>query len=371
MPLAIQNQHNIQMISNTIKQPSEKVFSQFVADENIEVFEQKISKAVRENDGMDAIPTDILNRMVDYSISHGKVRNAMLFICMANWGMRISDLVRVKFAHIIDQNGKFRDGFSLENGEKKTGKRNRYYNNEAVKQAITIYLEHPFTRQKRRYDYLFTSDSGNGNYTTLLEIEREENYPLEKLLKLQNELDEFNAESAKKLDILLQMYVSGKITEEEFFSMKSAHTLNGENLLKAVQEYQQQRDNFNGITPDAENIQIQKHITKQAAEYVVKSTLLDIGVYPINCKDKIPNTDLYLNTHSLRKTFTEAFYECGRKLKLMGQLEFDADIHKLVQDKLMHKNIDTTNHYSKAEQKAFETICMAMNIGLEILNQYV
>jgi integrase len=195
MPLAIQPndypQRNIQMSRTRleIEQPSEKIFEQLKADNTTQNFDIKVEKAVRENEGMDSIPMDIYNRMVEYAVSHGKIRNAMFFICMANWGMRISDLIRVKFAHVIDQNGKFRESFSLENGEKKTGKKNRYYNNDAVKKVITMYLEHPFTRQKRRFDYLFTSESGNGNYTTLLKIEREEKYPLETLKKICSALE--------------------------------------------------------------------------------------------------------------------------------------------------------------------------------------
>ena len=44
----------------------------------------------------------------------------MLMICMANWGMRYSDVVRVRFGHLFDNNGQFKESFSLPNGEKKT-----------------------------------------------------------------------------------------------------------------------------------------------------------------------------------------------------------------------------------------------------------
>ena len=82
-----------------------------VFDDMAKQVEDKIHK------GMNNIPADIYNRMIEYSLNNGKFRNAMFLICMANWGMRYSDVVRVRFGYLFDRNGQFKESFSLPNGE--------------------------------------------------------------------------------------------------------------------------------------------------------------------------------------------------------------------------------------------------------------
>ncbi len=102
-------------------------------------------------------------------MSHGKLREAMFMVCMANWGSRFGDTVRVRFCHIFDENGAFKDSFMF--NEEKTGKTNVYYNNLAVREAITLYLK---KNPREYYDYLFVSESRNKSKITLREIEIQE-----------------------------------------------------------------------------------------------------------------------------------------------------------------------------------------------------
>ena len=89
-------------------------FSQMASAEDTSVFDE-MTDAVDESThkGMNYFPADVYNKMIEYSLNHGKIRNAMLMICMANWGMRFSDVVRVRFGYLFDRNGQFKENFSL------------------------------------------------------------------------------------------------------------------------------------------------------------------------------------------------------------------------------------------------------------------
>ena len=134
-------------------------FSQMEATDETAVFDD-MAKQVDDkiHKGMNNIPADIYDRMIEYSLNNGKFRNAMFVICMANWGMRYSDVVRVRFGYLFDRNGQFKESFSLPNGEKKTSKQVVYYNNEATKAIISLYLNQHINRHKSRLDFLFVSE---------------------------------------------------------------------------------------------------------------------------------------------------------------------------------------------------------------------
>ena len=87
----------------------------------------------------------------------------MLFIVGINFGLRISDLLSLKFSHLINEDLSFKNTFPIL--EKKTRntrkvKRNRYISiNDSVVNAVTLYLTH---NKKSLDDYLFTSESNRG-----------------------------------------------------------------------------------------------------------------------------------------------------------------------------------------------------------------
>lgn len=107
-----------------------------------------------------------INRITQYLIEQERWRDNMLFIVGINLGLRVSDLLRLRFSHMINDNFTFKDRFPLL--EKKTRntrkvKKNRYLTiNNAVVEAVTLYLEH--TPGVKLSDYMFRSESTGGNY---------------------------------------------------------------------------------------------------------------------------------------------------------------------------------------------------------------
>lgn len=105
-----------------------------------------------------------IDRICKYLISNSRWRDYMLFIVGINFGLRVSDLRQLRFSNIINPDLTFKDSFPiLEIKTKNTRKarRNRYITiNDAVIEAVTLYLEHtPFIKLT---DYMFRSESNRG-----------------------------------------------------------------------------------------------------------------------------------------------------------------------------------------------------------------
>lgn len=89
----------------------------------------------------------------------------MLFIVGINFGLRVSDLLTLRFSHLITDTFTYRPYFKLL--EKKTAntrkrKKNRFISiNRAVQEAVTLYLAN--TPDVKLSDYMFRSISNNGN----------------------------------------------------------------------------------------------------------------------------------------------------------------------------------------------------------------
>ena len=105
-------------------------------------------------------------------IERGRYRDNMLFIVGINFGLRVSDLLTLRFSHLIDEvpasggGTEFRFKTTFPILEKKTKntrkvKKNRYISiNEAVMDAVTLYLEN--TLGVKLSDYMFRSESNCG-----------------------------------------------------------------------------------------------------------------------------------------------------------------------------------------------------------------
>lgn len=108
---------------------------------------------------------DDIIRISQFLIGQKRYRDNMLFIVGINFGLRVSDLISLRFSHLINDDCTFRDRFSiLEKKTKNTRKvrRNRYITiNTAVVEAVTLYLEN--TPGVRLSDYMFRSESNNGS----------------------------------------------------------------------------------------------------------------------------------------------------------------------------------------------------------------
>ena len=107
---------------------------------------------------------DDIDRICDYLKKRKRWRDLMLFVVGINFGLRVSDLVQLRFSNLINDNLTFRDTFPV--FEKKTRntrkhRKNRYITiNTAVIEAVTLYLEH--TPDISLSDYMFRSESHRG-----------------------------------------------------------------------------------------------------------------------------------------------------------------------------------------------------------------
>lgn len=103
-------------------------------------------------------------RISEYLVGTERYRDNMLFIVGINFGLRASDLRLLRFSNLINDNCTFKDSFPV--FEKKTRntrsrKKNRYITiNNAVMEAVTLYLEH--TPGVTLSDYMFRSVSNRG-----------------------------------------------------------------------------------------------------------------------------------------------------------------------------------------------------------------
>lgn len=107
---------------------------------------------------------DDIMKISKYLIQEERWRDNMLFIVGINFGLRVSDLLTLRFTNLITDSFEFRESFPI--WEKKTRttrakKRNRYITiNSAVRDAVTLYLEH--TPGVCLSDYMFRSESNHG-----------------------------------------------------------------------------------------------------------------------------------------------------------------------------------------------------------------
>lgn len=333
-----------------------------------EKFMDYIDELQTKGGGMNAFPIEIYNTILNHMLANGKLRNAMFFVCMANWGMRYSDVVSVRFCHILERtkNGElvFREKFKLPNGEKKTGKNNIYYNNEATKAIIRLFLsKNPY---KKIYDYLFTSESGNSKAVKLSEVEAEERSGkgIKNLTKIIGSAD-------KRIDGLLKLYANQAITEEEFTNMKERIIIEKSKAEQSLKKINSEIKNT--VDNSEEQIYVQTPISSTAAENIIKDTLDEIGIAPINRKNKTETVNIRekYNTHSLRKVFSERFYAIGKMLHEAGEIDIDQTSWELLVAKMMHSSGSITSCYNKINEKAFEKISKNLNIGLEEINNYL
>ena len=344
-------------------------FAQMESTEETSAFDQMTDEIDNNtHKGMDNFPIEVYNQMIEYSLNHGKIRNAMLMVCMANWGMRFSDVVRVRFGYLIDRNGQFKESFSLPNGEKKTSKQVVYYNNDATKAIINLYLNQHVNRHKSRLDFLFVSEGGTKTRDTIRNIEAEDLYGFQ--------IEQAEKEIEKIISIIdenYDKYMMGKVSEEEYKRAKQRYEQQKISLEQHLNDLVSQRENYVSSIPNAENIYIQKPISHTAGANLIKDTLKAIGINPKNRKDKSTEqtTNDKYNTHSLRKTFADWFIKIGDELNNSGKLAFNDTIMDLLKEKFKHSSRSVTTHYTDAQEEAFKLICQNLNIGLDAVENFM
>ena len=344
-------------------------FTQMESTEETSAFDQMTDEIDNNtHKGMDNFPIEVYNQMIEYSLNHGKIRNAMLMVCMANWGMRFSDVVRVRFGYLFDGNGQFKESFSLPNGEKKTSKQVVYYNNEATKAIISLYLNQHINRHKSRLDFLFVSEGGTKVEDTIRNIEAEDLYNPQ-IEQVQKEIDKIPDMEQQ----LLEKYIKGKISDDNYKRMTEVIQQKKNTLLVRLEELTERKNSYVSNTPNADKMLIQKPISHTAGENIIKNTLKVIGINPKNRKDKSTEqtTNDKYNTHSLRKTFADWFIKTGDELNNSGELAFNDTIMDLLKEKFKHSSRSVTTHYTNAQEEAFKLICQKLNIGLDAVENYM
>lgn len=137
---------------------------------------------------------DDIMRVSRYLLDNRRFRDNMLFIVGINFGLRVSDLRQLRFAHLINDNMTFKSSFPI--FEQKTRntrkhKQNRHITiNTAVKQAVITYLE-SLPEPPNLSDYMFRSESNHGG---------SKNEPIHR-----NSVDRILKGIAKDLDLNIQM----------------------------------------------------------------------------------------------------------------------------------------------------------------------
>lgn len=116
--------------------------------------------------------TEDIARISAYLIEKKRYRDNMLFIVGINFGLRVSDLLQLRFCQLIDEDCTFKTTFPVlekktrhrvdEDG-KQTGRKvnkNRYITiNDAVMDAVTLFLQN---NPRKLDDYMFRSESNRG-----------------------------------------------------------------------------------------------------------------------------------------------------------------------------------------------------------------
>lgn len=105
-----------------------------------------------------------IHRVCCYLRQQERYRDHMLFVVGINFGLRVSDLLALRFCDLLNEDSTFKGSFKIL--EKKTSntrkhKRNRYIAiNDAVMDAVELFLRN--TEGVRLSDYLFRSESNRG-----------------------------------------------------------------------------------------------------------------------------------------------------------------------------------------------------------------
>lgn len=103
-----------------------------------------------------------VDRLVSYSLNNGKLRDAMLMVAGFNLGLRIIDLVSMRFKDIYDSDWSVKDSFVFK--EQKTGKLRQLFVNDALRMMCDIYIRD--AKPASQNDYMFTSNSNHKSYVS-------------------------------------------------------------------------------------------------------------------------------------------------------------------------------------------------------------
>lgn len=141
----------------TLKKPERTLDKSLIAPSERDVTED----VVKEHAAEPIKNIETIKMMSNYFVKNGKYRDNMLFIVGINFGLRVSDLQRLRFANLINDNLTFKETFpvfEVKTRNTRKRKKNRYITiNDAVVDAVTLYLQN--TPNVSLSDYMFVSES--------------------------------------------------------------------------------------------------------------------------------------------------------------------------------------------------------------------
>lgn len=110
------------------------------------------------------VDSDDIRRVSEYFTERGKWRDNMLFIMGINTGLRVSDLLDLRFESLIASDKTWRRSFLVWDRKTRNTKKEKLVReitiNDAMKWCVQLYLEH--TPDVSLSDYMFRSESNHG-----------------------------------------------------------------------------------------------------------------------------------------------------------------------------------------------------------------
>lgn len=120
---------------------------------------QELAQKQKERQGMDALPLDLFHQMLENCAERRDFRSVFWLVAMANFGLRYSDVAKLRRIDLIDERNRIRDSILLQ--EKKTDKQRIVFVNDAVKMALLMHL---WNGNFQPTDYLIYSEGKRKGY---------------------------------------------------------------------------------------------------------------------------------------------------------------------------------------------------------------
>lgn len=262
----------------------------------------------KESQGMDALPYDLYELMLENCLQRKDFRSTFWITTMANFGLRHSDVARLRHIDFIDENDHIREQILVQ--EHKTSKQRVLFINDAVRMALLMHL---WNGEFQRKDYLIQSDGRRKGYET-------ETY-----------IDENGKEKVLRCN--------GRIIYK--------YDENGEKIPKPLSRSQ------------SENIM--KNILIENLNVALKNDK--------RCRNRSDCIGK-INTHSIRKLYAWAVTQTYvRNFDSDIAYAHAAALSFLAQD-FGHSSTSMTLHYSKDFDAIKKQINLSMNLGADVLEKY-
>lgn len=269
---------------------------------------QQYAEKQKESQGMDVLPPDLYSQMLENCLERRDFRSTFFLVAMANFGLRHSDVVKLRRIDLIDEHNRIREKVLIQ--EKKTSKQRIVFINDAVKMALLMLLNNSSISPT---DYLISSNGNRKGY----------------------ELETYIDQNGKTKTLRINGKYVFKLDE------------NGNRIPKPLSRSQ------------SENIM--KDIIIENLGYALKNDK--------RCKDE-PDCIGKICTHSIRKLYgwavTQAFinqFDSDIAYAHAAALSF------LSQD-YGHSSTTMTLHYSKDFDNLKRQINLSMNLGADVLEKY-